>query len=241
MAEELESAAHMIREAEQDASASAGRLQGKLRLALPASLGRRWIAPHLPEFMQRYPALEIEAIYSESYVDIVAEGFDIAIRVGILGDSRLVAKRLGRLRRILAASPDYLKRCGMPATPRDLAEHNCLEFTTLATYPTWRLSDGTRSESVVARGSLKSNDSAALLEAARAGIGILGAGEWLMIDDFAEGRLVPVLPEWSFDGDGGVYLVRPSGRFTPARTRALMDWIETLFRDGSPWSQAADA
>ncbi|WP_237478216.1 LysR family transcriptional regulator [Lichenibacterium dinghuense] len=235
LAERLTAAGALVREAEQEVSAGATAVQGRLRIAFPESMGRMWLAPRLPTFLRRHPALEVEAFYSERYVDLVAEGFDAAVRIGVLKDSRLIARRLGRLRRILGASPEYVRRHGEPATPLELADHNCLEFTRLASYPEWRLSDGVRTEVVVARGSLRSNDSGALLDAARAGTGILGAGEWLMVRDFTAGTLVPILPGWTFDVDGGVYLVRPSLRLAPARTEAFAAWLGEQFRHGMPW------
>jgi DNA-binding transcriptional LysR family regulator len=123
----------------------------------------------------------------------------------------------------------------MPESPADLVEHNCLEFASLINYPEWHLTDGATTRAVHARGNLRSNDSAALLEAARAGAGILGAGEWLMTRDLSSGKLVRVLPEWSFGSDGGVYVVRPSTRFALARTQAFVDWISGLFAKGAPW------
>ncbi len=194
-------------------------------------------APLLPAFLLRYPSLQVEAYYSERYVDLVAEGFDAAIRIGILSDSRLIAKRLGIVRRVLCTSPDYVRRNGAPATPRELASHNCLSLTGLPSFPEWRFWNGKRKEAVVARGSLVSDDGGALLEAAKAGIGILGAGEWLMARELAAGTLVRILPEWSLDADGGLYLVRPSVKYAPARTEAFIAWISDQFRHGMPWHQ----
>lgn len=236
LAERIRSAAGSIVDAELEASAHAADLRGRLRLALPAALGRQWLAPLLPRFLARYPALMVEVEYSERYVDLVAEGYDAAVRVGVLRDSRLMARKLCRHRRVLGASPAYLERHGVPDAPEALASHNCLGFPAFASYPEWRLSDGERTETVLAQGSLLSNDSVALLDAARQGIGILGAGEWLMARDFAQGTLVPVLPDWSFDAAGGIYLVRPSARFAPARTEAFVEWIVAQFKDGPPWA-----
>ncbi len=198
-------------------------------------------APLLPAFLLRYPSLQVEAYYSERYVDLVAEGFDAAIRIGILSDSRLIAKRLGIVRRVLCTSPDYVRRNGAPATPQELASHNCLSLTGLPSFPEWRLWNGKRKEAVVARGSLVSDDGGALLEAAKAGIGILGAGEWLMARELAAGTLVRILPEWSLDADGGLYLVRPSVKYAPARTEAFIAWISDQFRHGMPWHQERPA
>jgi len=238
LTERLSTAGRLIQEAEQEASAGASEVRGKLRLAFPGSMGRQWLAPLLPSFLQRHPAVEVEAFFGERYVDLVAEGFDAAVRVGVLSDSRLIARRLGELRRVLGASPDYVRRHGMPATPADLVHHNCLHLTLLASYPGWHLSNGDHRETVIARGTLTSDDSGALVEAAKAGIGILGAGEWLMARAFAAGTLVPVLPDWTLDTDGGVYLVRPSVEFAPARTEAFVSWVGEQFEHGAPWRRA---
>lgn len=235
LASRLGIAANLIAEAEEDASAGAVALRGNLRVALPAAMGRLWLAPLLPSFLHRYPGLQIEVNYSERYVDLVAEGYDAALRVGTLRDSRLMAQRLGQHKRILCASPAYVERHGAPETPAQLAAHDCLEFQGLASFPNWRLSDGSRFETVTARGSMRSNDSSALLEAARAGIGILGAGEWLVTRDMAAGTLVRVLPDWAFDVDGGIYLVRPSAQHAPARTNAFLEWMREQFHHHMPW------
>ena len=235
LAERLRSARALIAEAEQEASTGAAELRGKLRLAFPAAMGRLWLTPMLPEFLIAHPLLSVETHYDERYVDLVAEGFDAGIRVGALSDNRLIAKKLSDHRRILCAAPDYIKRRGSPETPRDLASHNCFGFTELVSFPNWRLSCCGREETVVANGTLTSNDSEALLAAARAGLGILGAGEWLMSPDFKAGTLVRVLPDWTLNPQGGVYLVRPSAQFTPATTEAFIKWISAKFASGPPW------
>lgn len=235
----LRAAIGAINEAEQEASSGAAEVRGILRLALPASMGRLWLAPMLPEFLKAHPQVSLVADYSERFVDIIAEGYDLAIRIGELSDSRLVARKLGDHRRILCASPAYLEEHGVPGSPGDLAFHNCLGFTGFASFPEWRLSNGDRQETVVTRGSIISNDSESLLAVARAGTGILGAGEWLMSRDLAAGRLVHVLPDWQLDSQGAIYLVRPSARFSPATTLAFMEWISSKFVNGAPWTIGA--
>jgi DNA-binding transcriptional LysR family regulator len=235
LAERLRSATDLIVEAEQEASLGAAEIRGTLQLALPAAMGRLWLGPILPEFLSVHPLLSVEANYSERYVDLIAEGFDAAIRVGDLTDSLLIARKLSDHQRILCASPAYLERHGVPETPRDLASHNCLGFTRLRSFPEWRLSKAGQTEIIATRGSLTANDSETLLAAARAGTGILGAGDWLMIRDIAAGRLVRVLPDWELDAKGGVYIVRPSAKFAPAKTKAFVDWIIGKFTPGAPW------
>ncbi|MDU9393513.1 LysR family transcriptional regulator [Pseudomonas japonica] len=231
----LRAALGMIAEAEQQAISGAAEVRGVLRLALPAAMGRLCIGPLLPAFLEAHPQVSIVADYSERLVDIIEEGFDIAIRIGELDDNRLIAKKLCDHRRILCASPAYLQRHGVPRTPQQLSEHNCLRFSGLASFPQWRMYAGEQQVSVTPRGSLTANDSESLLAAARADAGILGAGEWLMSRDLAAGRLVRVLPEWQLDPTGGVYLVRPSARFPAATVLAFKQWIEARFDPLPPW------
>ena len=237
LVEHLRTALGLIVQAEHEASQGTAQVRGVLRLALPAAMGRLWLGPMLPEFLSAYPEVSIVAEYSERFVDLIAEGFDAAIRIGELGDSRLVATKLGEHRRILCASPAYISQYGDPKTPHDLLSHNCLQFTGFASFPGWRLFRGGRQESVAVKGTMIANDSQALLAAAKAGVGILGAGQWLMSRDIASGRLVHVLPDWSLDARGGIYLVRPSAKFAPAATLAFKEWIESKFADGPPWSR----
>ncbi|MEE1924426.1 LysR family transcriptional regulator [Pseudomonas sp. 148P] len=231
----LRAALGMIAEAEQQAISGAAQVRGVLRLALPAAMGRLCIGPMLPEFLDAHPQVSIVADYSERLVDIIDEGFDLAIRIGELEDNRLIAKKLCDHRRILCASPAYLERHGVPQAPAQLSEHNCLRFSGLASFPQWRMYAGERQVSVTPRGNLTANDSESLLAAARAGAGILGAGEWLMSRDLAAGTLVRVLPEWQLDPTGGVYLVRPSARFPAATVLAFKQWIEARFEPLPPW------
>lgn len=235
LAERVQSATSAILEAEEEAAAGGVELRGRLRLALPAAMGRQWLAPAMPAFARRYPGLEVEVDYAERHVDLIGEGFDAAIRLGALGDSRLVSRKLGEHRIVLGASPDYLDRHGIPASPRALAGHNLLRYTGPVLTPEWRMRKGSLRETILPAGSFRSNDIDALIGAARQGIGITGFGEWSMARDFATGTLVRLLPDWRCEIDGGIHLVRPSAKFTPARTQAFIQWVTTLFAAGPPW------
>ncbi len=236
LVERLATALSSVADAQQEAKQGASEVRGVLRLALPAAMGRLWLAPLLPEFLLANPGVSVVADYSDRFVDIIAEGYDAAIRVGELSDNRLVAKKLWEHRRILCASPEYLRQFGEPQTPADLAKHSCLRFSGLASFPEWRLFKKGRVQKVAVQGALTSNDGEALLAAARAGVGILGGGEWLMSRDREAGLLKRVLTDWRLDGgEGGVYLVRPSSRFVPATTQAFKNWIESKFTHGAPW------
>lgn len=225
----------LIAEAEQEAAEGAVAVRGRLRLALPAAMGRRWLSAVLADFVLAHPQVMVEAEYADRFVDLIGEGFDAAIRIGELADNRLVARKLCDHRRILCASPEYLARHGAPVHPEDLAGHDCLGFSGLRSFPGWRLMSGGQQVSVKVAGSLRSNDNEALLEAARRGIGILAGGDWLMGEDLAAGRLVRVLPQWQLDVAAGIYLVRPTARLNSAALTAFKAWMEARFEAGAPW------
>jgi DNA-binding transcriptional LysR family regulator len=228
-------ASRLIAEAEQEAAEGAASVRGRLRLALPAAMGRRWLSGMLADFVLAYPQVTVEAEYADRFVDLVGEGFDAAIRIGELADNRLVARKLCDHLRILCASPDYLARHVEPAIPAQLAQHNCLGFSGLRSFPEWRLTRADEQVSVKISGSLRGNDNEALLEAARRGVGILAGGDWLMGEDLAAGRLVRVLPHWQLDVAAGIYLVRPSARLNTAALGAFKAWLAERFREGPPW------
>ncbi|MFJ4387903.1 LysR family transcriptional regulator [Pseudomonas sp. NPDC089408] len=225
----------LIAEAEQEATEGAVTVRGRLRLALPGAMGRRWLSGMLADFVLAYPQVTVEAEYADRFVDLIGEGFDAAIRIGELADNRLVAGKLCEHVRILCASPEYLARQGMPAKPVDLTSHNCLGFSGLRSFPEWRLMSAGHQVSVKVAGSLRSNDNEALLEAARRGVGILAGGDWLMGEDLASGRLVRVLPQWQLDVAAGIYLVRPTARLNTAALAAFKAWLEARFKAGAPW------
>jgi DNA-binding transcriptional LysR family regulator len=221
-------------EAEQEASDTGTTVHGLLRLSLPGTFGRMWIAPLLPEFLRTHPKVRIEVEYSERAMDLVEEGFDAAIRLGDLSDSSLVARRLARNRRILCAAPRYLKKHGIPQTPEELIQHACLGFSRIATHPEWRLRRRGESRTVRVSGPLVADDSSTLVAAAQAGLGILIGVDWLVGRDLRNGQLQRILPEWEMDEDGGVYLLRPSAHFTAGKTKAFVNWLVGRFSP-VPW------
>ena len=227
-----------LTEAESEASRHTTEApRGTLRVALPGTFGRIWIAPRLPELMVRNPKLDIDAQFSNRYVDLVAERFDVALRLGELGDSGLVAKKVASQRRILCASPEYLARHGVPRTPKDLARHSILGFTGLATHPLWNLigPNGARA-TVRANGALASNEADALVAATLAGRGIMMGTDWLVNAQLHAGALVAVLPEWSTDERAAIHLIFPSGRYIPSKSRVFADWLTGLFLPAPPWT-----
>ncbi|WP_313418816.1 LysR family transcriptional regulator [Stenotrophomonas sp.] len=241
LADRLLQASSLLEEAESEASAGSKRATGTLRLALPGAMGRMWLGRLVAQFAAENPTLTIDANYSDDFRDLVEEQYDLAIRIGTLPDSRLVAKRLCSNRRGLFASPDYISRNGELRHPSELAQHRLLSFTGLHSFPDLLLSSGRNKIKIHCNSTFISNDSQALVDAADMGVGIIAVGEWLVVDRVRQGRLIPVLPEWDVDSSSGVYIVRPSTKHAPAKTMAFKRWIEGYFAEGPPWERAREA
>lgn len=227
-------ALEVIRAAEDEARAMSSAPSGLLRLALPATFGRMWVAPRLPEFLMRYPALRIEVSYADRYVDLVAEGFDAAVRLGEMKDSRLIARQLASTRRLLCAAPGYLAHRPVLGAPDDLLNHDCLCFTRLASHPVWHLHRNGKNRAVRISGRFEADDAKSVVQAALAGAGIMMATDWLVGRELADGSLVPVLTDWAVSGEAGVSVVRASTQHAPAKTRVFLEWITTIFGN-APW------
>jgi DNA-binding transcriptional LysR family regulator len=206
LVEKVRQAANWIRDAEREAAQGATEVRGRLRLALPATMGRRWISPMVAGFALAYPEVVLEVEYSERIVDVVGERFDAAIRIGNLPDSGLVATRLCDQYRILCASAAYLARCPAPASPADLARHNCLGYTGLLSFPEWTLVQADRQgaaptrQSLRVTGSMRSNDNEALLHAALQGWALLRAATGICCLPCSLGRWCVCCPSGRWRG-----------------------------------------
>ena len=217
-------------------SFAGGEPRGTLRLALPTTFGRMWIAPYLPEFLSAHPQLRISLAFSNRFVDLVGEGFDAAIRLGVLSDSRLVAKKIAVRRRLVCAAPSFLRRHGTPRRPQELSELPCLGFTGFAFHPDWQFVDASGARVTVSpNGPLVADDAEALVAAAVQGVGIMLSTDWLVGRELADGRLMPVLEDWSLEDEGAIYTVVPSSHLLPAKTRVFIDWIASRYSPVPPW------
>ena len=215
---------------------SSGEPRGRLRLALPGSFGRMWLMPLLVEFLDAYPGVTLDVAFSNRFVDLIGDGFDLAIRLGVLPDSRLVSRKLADRKRMIVASPSYLERHSAPTTPGDLSEKHCLIFSGKPNPFLWEfIMPGGEQLSVPVSGPFISDDAEALVLAAINGHGLLYATDWLVGRDLSDGRLVQVLENYPVPDEGGIYLVHPSGRHVPNKTRAFADWITKRFSQTSPW------
>jgi DNA-binding transcriptional LysR family regulator len=189
-----------------------GELRGRLRIAAPLSFGVTHLAPVLAELARRHPFLHVHTSYGDRFVDLVAEGFDCAVRVGYLPDSNLIARRIAPIYGRLVASPGYVKEHGAPETFDELLTHEALMQGTEA----WRFMDGDKAIAVHPQGRFKSDNGSALAAAAAAGLGIAALPDFLTKDYLASGTLVPVMTRFPL-AEGGIFVVRPPGEH-PART-----------------------
>jgi len=223
--------------ASREASDLAASPQGLLRVSSPVTFGRQWIAPLLPHFLSRHPNIRIDARFSDRFVDVVAEGFDVAIRVGRMRDSSLTARQIASYRNLLVAAPGYLKVHRAPRRPSDLNDHACVGFSGYASWPDWPLSKGSKEVTIRPQCQLVADNSEAVLEAAIEGMGVTFTADWLAGPAMREGKLVEVLRGWGGKGEGGVYAVLPPGRLIPAKTRLFVDEIAKAIKSG--WARRA--
>ena len=220
--------------ASREASDHAASPQGLVRVSIPVVFGRQWIAPMLPTFLARYPEIRIDVRASDRFVDVVAEGIDVAIRVtsGAQRDSTLTTRRIASYRNLLVASPGYLAANGLPETPADLTRHRCLGFTGSTAWPDWPLVRDGKRQTVRPACSMIADHSEVLLMAAVGGAGIAFAADWLAGPALRDGTLVEVLPGWVGREDGGVYAILAPGRLVPAKTRLFVDEVASAIKSG---------
>jgi len=215
-----------IRGAESQLETGKHQVSGRLRVAMPVLFGRQCIAPLLIELAQEHPGLELEMSFSDRVVDLVEEGFDMAVRNGALADSSvLVARRLGEHRMVLCAAPDYLLKNGQPQTVDDLRQHTAINYTRAGRVLPWQLMDydGT-SRTFIPRSSLNMDDLQAICDAALAGHGLAWLPCWMVIKEIHQGNLAPLLkqaPDVRFD----VHAVWQQTPHLPLRVRIAIDML----------------
>ncbi|MGJ5202407.1 LysR family transcriptional regulator [Bradyrhizobium sp. HKCCYLR20261] len=211
-------------EAEQ-AIADQGAPRGRIRVSAAISHGRLCIVPLLGEFVRRYPNILVDIHLGDGLVDIAAGQADVAIRGGPLADSALTARRLSDNGRSIVASPDYLARWGVPQTPEDLHNHNCLNFSFRRAEPVWPFRRDSVDYALKLRGAIEANSGDTLTELARDGVGIARVGDFSLGNAIAEGRLVRLLEAYN-PGDREVFhAVFVGGANTPARVRVFVDYL----------------
>jgi DNA-binding transcriptional LysR family regulator len=214
-----------------------GGIAGTLRMTTSSTFGRLYVSPLLPEFLALHPEVRVSVDLNDMKVDLVNAGMDLAIRIGALDDSTLVARKLASNRRVLCASPEYLRKHGEPQTPDDLAQHDCLLLVgTQGRQDTWRLQGPDGEVAVRVHGRIESNQGELLRDAAIAGMGIAMHSTWHVNGDLRAGRLQVVLPGWPL-ADTGIHAVMPQRRLVPPRVRAFVDFLAQRLGDTPPWER----
>jgi len=229
--------ARILREAEvaeQAASALQREPRGTLRISAPDSFGWMHVAPTVPAFLKRYPDLAIDINLSPAYVNLVDEGLDLAIRIGVLEDSALVVRKLASSRLVLCAAPAYVEEHGTPRVPDDLASHNCLCTNLLTWGDAWRLGGKGREVRVAVSGSFRTNNAEMLRAAALDGVGIAALPTWAVAEQLRSGMLRWVLPAWEAPVST-IYAVYPASRLMSMKVRAFVDHLARHFGRKPYW------
>ncbi len=217
--------------AEEAAREGASAPAGLVRVAAPMTLGLLHVAPAIADFLAAHPAITVELALSDARVDIVAEGYDIAIRSAALPDSSLRARRLGPIEGHLVASPAYFEKRGRPRHPAELVEHDCLIYTNTANPELWRFhGPGGEEAAVHVSGPLRTDSGDAMLPALHAALGIARLPDFIVGPHLAAGTLEAILPQWQFT-PAALHLLTPPGTLRPARVEALIEFLSARFRN----------
>lgn len=213
-----------------------GALRGRLRIAAPLSFGPTHIAPVIAEMGRRHPTLHIQACYSDRFVDLIAEGYDCAVRVGYLPDSNLIARRVGPIGTTLVASPGYISVHGSPETPDELITHQALMQST----ETWQFMDGDKVIAVRPQGHFKADNGTALVAAAVAGLGIAYLPDCLIHEQVLSGALVPIMTRYP-PPPAATYVVRPPGQHPTQKIRLFTELLIEYFGSSPHFAAAVPA
>ncbi|RDJ20484.1 LysR family transcriptional regulator [Bosea caraganae] len=225
-----------IEDAEAWVASGSGQARGTLRVSAPTSFGRLHIAPHLKPFLDSNPMVTVDLILTDSFVDIIGEGFDLAVRIADLQDSSLVAKRLAPNHRILCATPSYVAEHGLPGSIDELSKHALIAHNA----DQWRLDGPSGAVTVPVTSRLRTNSSEVVREALLGGVGIALRSTWDVGPELKSGQLVHVLPEYSGGKRVAVYAVYPSRRHMEQKVRVFVDYLAELYGATPYWDAGLD-
>jgi len=219
----------------EDVARGIDSLRGTIRVAMSVLFGTRAVIPYLPEFLARHPDLRVKLMLADERQDLVVEGADVAIRFGPLDDSAFGARKIATTERWVAAAPAYLQAHGVPRTPADLGEHECMIGPGRFGRARWTFTRGGKTESVSVRGRVRTDSAAGMLACLMAGMGIAIASDVMSGPEIESGALVRLLPRWTMEG-ADVYAVFPAGPRPSAKVRALVDHIARNL-EVRPWAR----
>ena len=229
----------MVEEAETSVSQEASVPRGTLRVNTSVAFGARHMGPAITDYLRRYPGVKVDLTLNDRVVDLVEEGFDLAIRVAANIDPGLVARRLTRARMAACASPDYLKRRGAPKSPDQLAGHNCITYAYSSVQGGWRFRRNGAERTVPVSGNLHGNNGDILMNAAIEGLGVILLPTFLVHEALRSRRLVRILPGWQAD-ELGVFAVYPHRKFLPPKVRSFIDFLAERFGPEPYWDSRSD-
>jgi len=229
-----------LEEAEAEARGQPGFITGTLRVSTFTAFGPHQLLELLPEFTRRHPALKIDLDFSDRRVDLVAEGIDVAIRLGQLGDSSLIARKIAWTTRVICAAPAYIERMGMPKSPTDLARHDCLAFREPGIHLNdWPFDTPNGRISMPISGSIIASDGATVFRLAEAGLGIARLSRFVAAPGLSDGRLVPLLQDFEVQDQTPMHVVYPHKRHLPPKVTAFVEFLVESFGVIPPWERAA--
>ncbi len=209
---------------------------GALRISMAASMAKLHIIPAIAAFHKLHPNIRVVLRVSDRVVDFIDEGLDVALRIGRLEDSSLIAKKLGQCNRIVCASPDYLKRAGRPKHPEDLSDHACLSYRAHASVSLWRFRRGKKTFAVRTTGPFFSDEGETLVAGACAGLGVVLVPEWLAGIDISNGGLEELLPAYTAEpAQTPLYALYSPGPYIAPKIRAFIDFLAQRFSDNYDW------
>ena len=223
-----------ILEAENEVARFRAEPKGLLRVNVGTAFGMHQLAPALPDFLARHPEMRVELTITDRVVDLIEEGADIAIRLGALGDSSLVARKVCELERVVCAAPAYLRRHGTPKEPEDLLAHNCLAVDYAPNLRRWPFETNGGVKHVEVAGNVSANNADALLALALLGVGVIRLSDAIVGEALRDGRLVALLADVHHSEPLPLHAVYPQGRHRSPRVAAMVDFLVERF-SGAPW------
>ena len=226
----------LVEEAEHAASREAVEPRGTLRINTSVAFGTRHMGGAISAYLRRYPQVRVDLTLNDRVVDLVEEGFDVAVRIARRIDPGLVARRIARARMVACASPAYLRKNGTPKTPSDLARHNCLTYAYSGVQNDWHFVRRKREQTVKVGGNLHANNGDILSLAAVDGLGVAVQPTFLVYDLLRAKKLVRIMEDWQAD-DLTIFAVYPSRQFLPPKVRSFIDFMVERFGDNPYWDE----
>lgn len=229
-----------IERAELEVAALQSRVTGTLNVTAISAFARTQLCKVMPAFMSRYPELRVELSLTERHVDLISEQIDLAILISEeVTDQSLISRKLATNKRVICASPAYIKKYGAPETPDDLLKHNCLTHSSIHHFNDWQFRDGDDIRVLSMQGNFRTNSASALHEAVKAGIGIARLATFVTQPSLDSGELVPLLTEHTHDSSN-ILAVYPHRRHLSTRVRAFIDFLIEQFTPVPPWDRPAN-